>query len=346
MLNQLPDGKLSKDEKYYLLSDDLPEDYKQREWLHDQRLRMVLEQHQYERTDQTYERNCLYCRDVLTPNRMALLNHLYEKHFLQLGKLESLVFIDDLIEDVQHKLDNFICLFCEKLFPDRPTLKEHMRKKGHKRINPDKKSYDKYFLINYKDFKPNSSSSSNSNRGRDCVQAMVNSTTLFESDDSEPEWDWDGEKPQITCLFCSSVWPEFNFVNNHMKEMHSIDFDAALNDLKFYDKVKVVNYIRRQMCSFKCVTCDENFETLAPLEEHLIIAKHYGIGDKKLWDKPEFLFSTYEDDDLLCCLETNVDNLPELEDPDEPVVSQVTTECDTAKNDKAEALWKEINLKF
>ena len=41
------------------------------------------------------------------------------------------------------------CLFCEKSFKDRQTLKDHMRKKQHKKINPKNKEYDKYYIINY-----------------------------------------------------------------------------------------------------------------------------------------------------------------------------------------------------
>ena len=41
------------------------------------------------------------------------------------------------------------CLYCEKTFKDRHILKEHMRKKNHKRINPRNTAYDKFYIINY-----------------------------------------------------------------------------------------------------------------------------------------------------------------------------------------------------
>lgn len=41
------------------------------------------------------------------------------------------------------------CLFCEKLFKDRTSLKDHMRKKQHKKINPKNKEYDRFYIINY-----------------------------------------------------------------------------------------------------------------------------------------------------------------------------------------------------
>lgn len=155
LLDQFPDGKPSKNEKYYLLSDVLPEDYELRVNLHTKRLENILAQHQFERTDKTFNRGCLYCRDSISPTRYDFLEHLFTKHFLQLGKPTNLVYISELIDLVEDKMEKLICLFCEKTFKDRPTLKEHMRKKGHKRINPDNKIYDKFFLVNYKNFKSN-----------------------------------------------------------------------------------------------------------------------------------------------------------------------------------------------
>jgi len=154
LLDQLPDGTPSKNEKYYLLSDILPKDLEIRKKLHLKRLERVLAHHQFERTDRTFNRECMHCRDVIKGSRSNFLEHLFNKHFIQLGKAENLVYIDELLNIVQDKLENLICLYCEKVFKDRSTLKEHMRKKGHKRINPDLKFYDKFFLINYKTEKP------------------------------------------------------------------------------------------------------------------------------------------------------------------------------------------------
>jgi hypothetical protein len=35
------------------------------------------------------------------------------------------------------------CIYCEKTFKTRDVLKEHMRKKGHKKINPKNVAYDR-----------------------------------------------------------------------------------------------------------------------------------------------------------------------------------------------------------
>ena len=41
------------------------------------------------------------------------------------------------------------CLYCERTFRDHATLKDHMRKKQHKKINPQNKVYDRFYVINY-----------------------------------------------------------------------------------------------------------------------------------------------------------------------------------------------------
>lgn len=48
-----------------------------------------------------------------------------------------------------YKHFSLICIYCEKTFKDRMVLKEHMRKKFHKYINPNNKTYDKFYIGNY-----------------------------------------------------------------------------------------------------------------------------------------------------------------------------------------------------
>ena len=41
------------------------------------------------------------------------------------------------------------CLYCNRVFKDRTTLRDHMRKKQHRKLNPQDKKYDKFYIINY-----------------------------------------------------------------------------------------------------------------------------------------------------------------------------------------------------
>ncbi|XP_052873151.1 zinc finger protein 277 [Anopheles cruzii] len=297
LLNQLPDGTSSRNEKYFLLSDVEPLDYELRQRLRREKLDLVLTRHQFERTDRNFQRDCLYCRDYRSDTRPDFVAHLYSKHFLQLGKPEHLVFVDELIELVQDKLNRLICLFCEKVFKDRPTLKEHMRKKGHKRINPDNHYYDRFFLVNYRlkerpAYVP-------------IAQRKQESSVFQSDDDSDSDWsDWNGEEQRTTCLFCSHSAADIGSVKGHMVANHSFDFDQSVAGMSFYQRVKVVNFVRRQMHILQCINCGERFGDYETLCSHLSTVGHHRLDkESSAWDQPEYFFPTYEDDQFLCHLE-------------------------------------------
>ena len=41
------------------------------------------------------------------------------------------------------------CLYCEKTFRDKTALRDHMRKRRHRRVNPKNRAYDRFYVINY-----------------------------------------------------------------------------------------------------------------------------------------------------------------------------------------------------
>ncbi|XP_055531284.1 zinc finger protein 277 [Wyeomyia smithii] len=332
LMNQLPDGTPACNEKYFLLSNIEPLDYDLRESIKRDVMKMVLERHQFERTNQSFNRKCLYCKESEMKTRAAYLEHLYAKHFLQLGKAENLVFVDELVETVQDKMDKLICLFCEKVFKDRPTLKEHMRKKGHKRINPYNKLYDRFFLINYRNDRLKKGPELKKHASAKVENKHGPEISPFHSDDSDSDWsDWYGEEQQTTCLFCSIAKSRVEELKTHMKSMHNFDFDLQVAGLSFYQRVKIVNYIRRQMHILRCVICREEFTSKDQLQDHLEKQLHFGIGEQQYWDQPEFFFPTYEDDQFLCNLE---DADPEQSDDNlvvfsEKVSANVSTEAES-----------------
>uniref|UniRef100_A0A8D8K0H1 Zinc finger protein 277 n=1 Tax=Culex pipiens TaxID=7175 RepID=A0A8D8K0H1_CULPI len=320
LLNQLPDGTPARDEKYFMLSDIEPMDYELRLRLKREMMELVLARHQFERTDRGFGRGCLYCRDLVAATRSEFIEHLYTKHFLLLGKAENLVFVDELVDVVQDKMDRLICLYCEKVFKDRSTLKEHMRKKGHKRINPENKAYDRFFLINYRNDKLKKGSVNPPVRQPIPVRAREPESSPFHSEDSDSDWsDWYGEEQPTTCLFCEVTRTQIDDLKAHMKTEHNFDFDAQVVGLNFYQRVKIVNYIRRQMHDLRCVTCREEFPSKDQLHAHLKQEGHFGTGEQQHWDQPGFFFPTYEDDQFLCHLE---DDSPDLSDDSSVVISE------------------------
>lgn len=295
VMDQLPDGQPSKNEKYYLLCDVSPQDYELRQTLQKRRLELALAQHQFERTDDKFERSCLFCREVVKSTRCDFVEHLFGKHFLQLGKPENLVFVDELIDTVQGKLAELICIFCEKTFKDRPTLKEHMRKKGHKRINPDNKSYDRFFLINYQNQQSKTYKKSLPKKSH-----KESNNASFEQDSSDSNWsDWEGDEQIVTCLFCTHKNNDFQKVKDHIKLKHEIDFDKDTQKMTFYDRVKIVNFVRRAMYKMQCIKCKAFFQNMDDLQAHLKENSHYSLGETNEWNLPQYFFPTYEDDAFL-----------------------------------------------
>nr|CAD7441686.1 unnamed protein product [Timema bartmani] len=107
LMDTKPDGTSSKDEKFYLLADILPEDRLLREGLQQKRLEWVLSKQAEERDDHSFSRGCLFCRQEFTGSRAEYINHLSQQHNLQLGRPENLVFTDELLDTIKHKLDRW-----------------------------------------------------------------------------------------------------------------------------------------------------------------------------------------------------------------------------------------------
>ncbi|XP_063696715.1 zinc finger protein 277 [Culicoides brevitarsis] len=349
LLDKTPDGKPSPNEKYYLLSDIVAVDREIRQKVETKYLELVLARHQFEKNDENFEKGCLYCRDVIKGTRAMFLEHLYTKHFLHLGKSENLVFIEELISTVEDKLNNLICIFCEKTFKDRQTLKEHMRKKAHKRINPDNKSYDKFFLVNYK-AKNSSPVHQNLSKPKNRqVQKPITSVSdtdrrkkppersrVFQTDNSDSDWDqWTDEEIAIVCLFCNFSAGKFDAVKNHMNLAHGFDFDTITEDLNFYQRVKMVNFIRRQVQLKRCVNdCSMEFDTEENLLKHLTTENHFVIRDAKLYNQPQYFFPTIDDDSFLCYLEDTLSEELERGTDDSAIV--VTEDIQESLNSHVE----------
>lgn len=317
LLDQTPDGKESKNEKYYLLSDIVPLDNQLRRDLQQERLEKVLSHQKLERDDIHYERECLFCRTVVKNSRANFLSHLFEKHNFHIAKTENLVFIGDLIEMLSHKLDSCICVYCEKVFKDRNILKEHMRKKVHKRINPSNKEYDRFFVSNYLEMGKNWQSylkacgAPKPHRSSSSVNSVKSKRSQKESSsEDDKDWsDWE-EKDSISiiCLFCKHSESKYDEIMSHIRDKHYFDFSTITKKLNFYEKVKIVNYIRRQVHLLRCISCDSEFQNSNDLLLHMTKDMHLKLEDSKLWNQPEFYFPTYEDDGLLFCLEDNEDS--------------------------------------
>ncbi|KAH9381108.1 hypothetical protein HPB48_010780 [Haemaphysalis longicornis] len=170
------------------------------------------------------------------------------------------VYVDELLDVLEDKLKKMLCLYCEKTFKDWQTLKEHMRKKQHKKINPRNTAYDKYYVVNY------------------AVSDIpyAEGARIFSSFISSEWKDWadESEETQLICLMCSEAHADILTITKHMNDVHKFDFTRVREGLGFYQQIKVVNFLRKQVST----------------------------GEM-------FYFPTYENDQLLCALEDEA--LPE-----------------------------------
>ncbi|ODN02689.1 putative zinc finger protein [Orchesella cincta] len=284
---------------YYMLSPDLPEDLQLRKQLWKRRLDIVLDVNRQEREETTFCRRCLFCWEVVGENRSKYFLHMRESHNFHIGQPDNLVFVRELLKLIEDKLNRLECLFCEHIYKDKLVLKEHMRKKQHRKINPHNLEYDQFYVVNY--LEP----------GKTWENIGLEDT---EGENREEEWVELAEEKQrnVVCLFCSAADCNFDNILDHMKTEHHFDFLQITVSLDFYEKVKLVNYIRRTVYQMSCLSCDERFQERELLLKH--VSEHNINGSAELmptvekWNQAEYFFPTYENDDFLTFLDDDKQN--------------------------------------
>lgn len=286
-------GPVEKQEDYFLLCDVLPEDRVLRERLQQKRLEEVLEQQQKERDDSSFQRLCMFCSEEFAGNRSSLLNHMAREHSFSIGLPDNIVYCDQFLDTLQSKLDNLQCLYCEKTFRDKTTLKDHMRKKAHRRINANNCEYDRFYVINYLEL----------GKTWEEVQSEDDRELV---DDEDDDWsDWRAHPVSAVCLFCDHQSETMDQIYTHMKEAHGFDLHKVRTELnlRFYQQVKLVNFIRRQIHQSRCYGCQEKFASREDVLRHIEAEGHVmKLPDMSSWNQPQYYFPTYENDALLCTL--------------------------------------------
>uniref|UniRef100_A0A8C4FGZ7 C2H2-type domain-containing protein n=1 Tax=Dicentrarchus labrax TaxID=13489 RepID=A0A8C4FGZ7_DICLA len=286
-------GPVEKQEDYFLLCDVLPEDRILRERLQQKRLEEVLEQQQVERDDGSFHRLCMFCSEEFAGNRSSLLNHMAREHSFSIGLPDNIVYCNQFLDTLQRKLDNLQCLYCEKTFRDKTTLKDHMRKKAHRRINASNHEYDRFYVINYLEL------------GKTWEEVQSEDDREL-ADDEDDDWsDWQAHPVSAVCLFCEHQSETMEQIYTHMKEAHGFDLHKLRTELnlRFYQQVKLVNFIRRQIHQSRCYGCQEKFDSRDAVLRHIAAEGHMmKLPDVSTWNQPQYYFPTYENDALLCTL--------------------------------------------
>ncbi|XP_062856135.1 zinc finger protein 277 [Trichomycterus rosablanca] len=298
------EGPSELQEYYFLLCDVLPEDRILREELQQKRLEEVLEQQQQERDDTRFQRSCMFCNEEFTGNRSILLNHMAREHSFSIGLPDNIVYCTQFLDLLERKLDNMQCLYCEKIFRDKTTLKDHMRKKQHRRINANNHDYDRFYVINYLEL------------GKTWEEVLSEDDRELQEDNDDDWSDWQAHPVCAVCLYCEQQEETMDKIYTHMQETHGFYLHKLKTDLNlnFYQQVKLVNYIRRELHQSRCYGCQKRFETRDEVLKHLMMADHVmQLSDGTHWDQPQYYFPTYENDALLTAL---LDSESECEGPE------------------------------
>ena len=120
----------------------------------------------------------------------------------------------ELIETLHGRLESLQCLSCAKLFKDRNTLKDHMRKKSHRGLNKEDRSFDKFYLINYLEI------------GKRWTQLPKDSEDVDSND--EQEWqelgnDCVSTMTELYCFFCDELRSDFQQLTDHLYDTHDFE---------------------------------------------------------------------------------------------------------------------------
>nr|XP_033814251.1 zinc finger protein 277 isoform X2 [Geotrypetes seraphini] len=317
------EAPVEKQDNYFLLCDVLPEDRVLREELQQQRLKEILEQQQQERYDSEFHGICMFCNEEFTGNRSVLFNHMNRDHAFNVGLPDNIVFCTEFLDSLQKKIDNLQCLYCEKIFRDKNTLKDHMRKKQHRRINSKNREYDRYYVINYLEL----------GKSWEEVQSEDDRELI---DHQEDDWsDWEEHPICAVCLFCDKQADTTEKLLDHMKDAHGFDLNktkAALG-LKFYQQVKLVNFLRREIHQGRCHGCQMMFHSKPALVNHMEETKHIALlPDRSLWNQPQYYFPTYENDTLLCTLSDSESESAAEDTPEDiPVIGEDLSNLEALK---------------
>lgn len=65
------------------------------------------------------------------------------------------------------------------------------------------------------------------------------------------------------------------------------------SDLRFYQQIKLVNFIRRQIHQSSCYGCQEKFDSKAEVLGHIQAQGHVmKLPDVSTWDQPQYVQET------------------------------------------------------
>uniref|UniRef100_A0A0M3ICB1 C2H2-type domain-containing protein n=1 Tax=Ascaris lumbricoides TaxID=6252 RepID=A0A0M3ICB1_ASCLU len=299
---------------YYEISEEIPEDSDLRKTLAMRRLEEALSCQQRERSEENLSVPCLFCRYTAHGNRSKIIHHLHMVHHLNLGSPNNIVFSLEYIEHLRKKLCRNKCICCEKTFKSRELLMSHMRIRKHRQVNVNNHFYDKFYVVNY--LEPGKRWVEKTSK--DLRDTIAELTDTEEEEENENLWhecvqySLGVELMPLMCLFCRASSDHLAVLLEHIKKMHNFDIIEIIEkeNLNIYERMKMLNFIRKQTSKAICFVCGKNdLGSLQELQKHLTENGHInkGLPSKDVWDTEENLVPAFENDHLLWKLQSMVD---------------------------------------
>lgn len=118
----------------------------------------------------------------------------------------------------------------------------------------------------------------------------LNKFCIVGDTNSDEEYsDWKDIQHQIICLFCKYKNPLIEDIYSHLKIEHGFNFKEQSKDLDFYQMVKLVNYIRRQVYNIRCIHCNIVCSDCEELQTHMTNEGHNKIPGVNVFNHPEYV---------------------------------------------------------
>jgi len=279
MTNSKPTD-MAPQEFFFLLSDELPEDRQLRERLNGRRLERILQYQEHDRARDDFCQMCIFCSTKFEGSYAQVVeffNHMSSKHQFNVGHPDNMVFIEEFIETIRTRLNAFQCLSCVKTFQDRATLKDHMRKKSHRALNKDDRSFDRFYLINYLEI----------------GKRWTHLAKEAEPEGEDEEWieTEDASAEELYCFFCDFVAPSYETLLTHLYDTHDFEYEKICSQLSlsFYQQLKLINWIRMEKVKLGQLDVMEITERILSRE----------------WNAPQYYFPTFQEDALLNVIKMN-----------------------------------------
>ncbi|KAL0233887.1 hypothetical protein PCE1_002392 [Barthelona sp. PCE] len=298
-------------------------DMELRQTINQMKLKQMLQLKEFERSKEYYfKRQCLFCNKNFTQTE-SYFTHMLHVHQFNVGRPDNLVNIADFCDTMEERVQSCMCLFCDRTFKSPRVLKQHMRKKGHFKLDANNSYWDRFYLVNY------------ANPGMawqdvDKERSAQNSTPVEQTEESVNDWVAEEGEHDLdcicTCLFCKEMLPSANQAIRHVLTNHGMDLHAIYADLEldYYGMVQMITYIRKNVKVHKCIHCNQSFKNHRSLLIHMEREGHYKLPeDTSVWRVEENLVPIDSEDALLFSFETVEEFEKEEETVEDDIVQRV-----------------------